>query len=315
LKNCDLSRIANFNHIIHQPSQTGGSLRIAYISDLHVDYSPDNGRLPVLLGERLRALSPDVFVLIGDVASRLEITEQSLIEVGELPCPAILVPGNHDIWVSIHEQHEGVNSFQRLDEKLPEICRRHGWHYLEKEPLIVGDTAFVGGMGWYDYSLRNRKRDEEITLSNYHSKVYKRWRWSDQYYAVFLKESGERLSDKAIVELELERLRHQLAVVEQQNARRIVACYHHLPFKALNAPARLPWDFFLAFAGSERFGEILERNSKLAAVLFGHVHLKLVLRTPSDKPLLSSCTGYAKHWSEKSPEKALERSLEILELP
>jgi len=289
-------------------------LRIAYISDLHVDYSPDNGRLPTLLGERLRVLAPDAFVLIGDVASRLKRTDQSLAEIGEIPCPAIFVPGNHDIWVSIHEQQQGINSFQRLDDKLPEICRRHGWHYLEKEPLVIGDTAFVGGMGWYDYSLRNRARDSEITLANYHSKLYKRWRWSDQYYAVFINECGKRLSDKSMVELELERLRHQLSVVNEQEAQSIVACYHHLPYNALNAPARLPWDFFLAFAGSQRFGEMLEQEAKLAAVLFGHVHLKLALRTPSDKPLLSSCTGYAKHWPEKSPEAALERSLEILEL-
>lgn len=289
-------------------------MRIAYISDLHVDYSPDNGRIPALLGERLRALSPDVFVLVGDVASRLERIEESLAEIGELPCPAILVPGNHDIWVSIHEQKEKINSFQRLDEKLPGICRKYGWHYLEHEPLLVGDTAFIGGMGWYDYSLRNLERDKEIPLSSYHSKVFRRWRWSDQYYAVFVKESGERLSDSAVVELELERLRHQLAIVGNGTSpvKRIVACYHHLPYRVLNAPSKLPWDFFLAFAGSKRFGEVLEKESKLAAVLFGHVHLKLALRTPSDKPLLSSCMGYAKHWPEKSPEEALERSLEML---
>ncbi|MBD3371983.1 MAG: hypothetical protein GF403_04620 [Candidatus Coatesbacteria bacterium] len=289
-------------------------MRVAYTSDLHVDHSPENRRLTALLGERLRAERPEAFLLIGDVAARPRVVADTLGLIGEPPCPALFVAGNHDIWVSLREQRRGLNSFDRLDEQLPAVCADHGWHYLDHAPLLLDDVAFIGGMGWYDYSYRNRSRDAEITLEHFRAKSYGRWRWGDQHYARFPGEDGELLDDDALCGLLARRLEAQMRQAADWPARTVVAAFHHLPYAALSPPRRMPWDFFLGFAGAPRFGELLDSEERLAAVLFGHVHMKLSLFTPAGIPLRCSCVGYARDWPETELEQVLDRSLAFIEL-
>ena len=60
---------------------------------------------------------------------------------------------------------------------------------------------------------------------------------------------------------------------------------------------------------------IVEKPEKfLAAVLFGHVHMKFSRETPAGRPLVTSCLGYSRHWSEPDPEKALDAALRIIEI-
>jgi predicted phosphohydrolase len=289
-------------------------VRIAYTSDLHTDHSPENRRLLELLAERLVREAPDAFVLVGDMASRPTVIGESLARLADTPGEKLFVAGNHDVWVSLREQHRGVDSFRRLDEELPALCAEHGWVYLDDGPHRLGGTAFVGGMGWYDYELRNRARDDEITLEHFRRKSYGTWRWGDLHYARFPAEaSEERLSDPALCELLGERLREHLAEIATWDVDRVVAAFHHLPYDALQPPGRLPWDFFLGFAGSPRFGRLLDTEDRLAAVLFGHVHMKLSLFTPRGVPLRCSCVGYARHWPEKDLNLVLDRSLAFIE--
>lgn len=289
-------------------------MRLAFTSDIHTDHSPENGRLAGLLAERLRRERPDAFILIGDVASRPQAVEETLGTLGDLPCPAIYTAGNHDVWVSLGEQRRGVSSFQRLDEELPRICKKHGWHYLDHAPLRLGDVALVGGMGWYDYSYRNQKRDAEITLEHYRAKSFRRWRWGDQYYARFPDGNGGHLGDEALCDLLAARLESQLLEVEGWPVRAVVGAFHHLPYGVLTPPRCLPWDFFLGFAGSPVFGRLLDKERRLAAVLFGHVHMRLSLYTPDGVPLRCSCVGYARDWPEKDLELVLDRSLSFIEV-
>ncbi|MCX7021051.1 MAG: metallophosphoesterase [bacterium] len=289
-------------------------MRVAFTSDIHADNSESARRVPRLLGDRLRALSPDVFVLLGDLAGHLEVLEESFAEIGELPFPKLFVAGNHDVWVPLNWQSRGETSYDRLDRLLPEICARHGWGYLDGGPLRVGDVGFVGGVGWYDYSLRNRARDGEISMDVYRRKFFRRWRWGDAVYALFTDGEGERLSDEEVCRLLEGRLSKHLAEVARWDVRAVVGCSHHMPYDVIRPPGRLPWDFFLAYAGSARFGRLFDTELRLAAVLFGHVHLKFSRETPAGRPLVTSCLGYARHWSDPDPEKALDAALRIIEI-
>jgi len=289
-------------------------LRIAFTSDIHADNSEAARRVPRLLGERLRALSPDVFLLLGDLAGAWEVLEDSLAEIGELPCPALFVAGNHDVWVPLAGQSRGETSFDRLDRLLPELCARRGWQFLDAGPVRIGDTAFCGGIGWYDYSLRNRALDAEIPLEVYRRKLFRRWRWGDAVYARFTNEKGEPLPDEELCRLFEQRLRDQLALVAGWEVRTVVGCSHHLPYDVIRPPGRLPWDFFLAYSGSARFGRLFDSEPRLGAVLFGHVHLKFTRQTPAGRPLATSCLGYARHWKEPEPERALDAALRVIEV-
>ncbi len=289
-------------------------MRVAFTSDIHTDNSDAARRVPKLLGDRLRELSPDVFVLLGDLAGHLDVLEESFAQIGELPFPAIFVAGNHDVWVPLYWQSRGETSYDRLDRLIPEMCDRHGWEYLDTGPVRVDDVAFCGGIGWYDYSLRNRERDGEIPLEVYRRKFFRRWRWGDAIYARFTGDDGEKLSDEDICRLLEGRLREQLDEIARWDVRAVVGCTHHLPYDAIEPPGSLPWDFFLAYAGSPRFGKLLDTDPRLAAVLFGHVHMRFSKKTPTGKPLITSCLGYARHWPDPDPGAALDAALKVIDV-
>ena len=65
---------------------------------------------------------------------------------------------------------KGYNSYVKYRWDIKGIYEKHNVTYLAKEPAIILDVAFVGTMGWYDYSLRNETLDNLILISRYRAK-------------------------------------------------------------------------------------------------------------------------------------------------
>jgi predicted phosphodiesterase len=277
-------------------------MRIIALADLHFD----TGSRPRIraIAQAVEAAGADALVLAGDcAASGPELIPEALDLFAGFDGPRLMVPGNHDLW-----QAEPPFATARLYEQtIPAIAAAHGFHLLDREPFLLGDTAFVGVMGWYSYALRQRKAPradltvtpvqvargadggmefaaapgmgekcwEELSAEDYVAGGLI-WQaegaphvavWNDALHLDWGR------SDLAIARDFVERLRSQVAAVAGR-ARRVVGVTHFVPFAELaehhlTTPTRA---FARAYLGDPALGEALLEAEGLALVIYGHRH-------------------------------------------
>src|SRR5205085_3754442 len=99
----------------------------------------------------LAAEPPGLLILAGDIGAGAEF-EPCLALFDGLDCRKALVPGNHDIWVT--EDDPRGDSLAVYRERLPALAAEHGFHDLDRGPLVLPEAglAVVGSINWYDYS-------------------------------------------------------------------------------------------------------------------------------------------------------------------
>jgi len=238
-------------------------LRIAAISDLHV--LPDGSDRDLLesIKRRVKEVDPDVFVIAGDISDRLDILSDSLSQLNVDSCTNLYVAGNHDIWF---EDGESPSSVEKYSKYLGEVCSKNGFIHLPDHQFISGNTAFVGSIGWYDYSFR--KHELEIPIEHYEQKEYRGAVW----YDLFKIDWGYR--DIEATDLFNRKLEYDLSTLPE-NITQIVYVSHHLPFRELTIyKNRLPWDFHSAFMGAQSTGKILENDGRVILSISGHSHIR-----------------------------------------
>jgi putative phosphoesterase len=243
-------------------------MRIFVASDLHIGQSQDDDasvKALAILIER-NATMNDVLLLGGDYGNTDEATNRCLSLFRRFPGKVLAVPGNHDVWVE-----SGDDSASRLERLRLELLRL-GMHSLHHEPICIGGIAFVGSIGWYDYSFRD---DINIPIASYEAKFYEKAYWSDAAYVDW------RTDDVAITDKFLKSLEKQLRFVKLSNPSEIIGLIHHVPVKALLLHPRflLPkaWRFLNAFLGSVRFGKLFDSYG-VNHVFCGHIHSSKAIR-------------------------------------
>lgn len=294
-------------------------MRIAFTSDLHTDHHIANRLVWQAMVARLRELEPDVFVCCGDVSAEEQQFGLTLMALEQVACPKLLVPGNHDVWV----QHpawlcRGITSAQKYYRLLPALCRAAGVHPLWLEPYVLGDMAFCGSLGWYDYSLRNVALDAVITDADYRRKTFRGHVWNDGRFvrwpaADTTDARPRRLSDAALTAQMVQALARQLREVQPQ-VRRIVGVTHMLPFRSLVQYRQEPRaDYVRAFMGSVLLGEVFQTCPTVELVLAGHTHCQ---RTVQEGRIIAmtSPVGYAADWRGSTPAEVARERLKVVEL-
>ncbi len=260
-------------------------MRIIVTSDLHYDVARSRDPAQALAREICR-LGGDVLLILGDSASaNLAILDEALGLFESFKGLRLAVAGNHELWTN-----DGQDSLHRYQTDLAEACRRRGFHYLDDSPARLDGIAFVGNVGWYDFTFRPSAMG--VPLRFYQHKVapgaaayYVRYshlverkddvpeaaweitcRWMD----------GERVnlpcSDLQFTHLALDKLRRHLTEVHD-DAEQVVVGLHHLPFAELVPRALIPsLEFAAAFLGSELLGETLLDFPKITHAFCGHSH-------------------------------------------
>ncbi len=238
-------------------------MKIAAISDLHV--LPDDGDRELLesIKQRVGEIAPDVFVIAGDISDRLSVLDDTLAQLYIDTCANLYVAGNHDIWF---EDEKSPGSLEKYSKHVGEICSKNGFIHLPDFHYINGNTAFVGSIGWYDYSFR--RPELEIPLEHYEKKEYRGAVW----YDLFKIDWG--YNDIEATDLFNRKLEYDLKTLPS-NISQIVYVSHHLPFRDLTIyKDRLPWDFHSAFMGAQSTGKILENDSRVILSISGHSHIR-----------------------------------------
>ncbi|NTV62638.1 MAG: metallophosphoesterase [Oscillochloris sp.] len=232
-------------------------MRILITADLH--YRPANRAAYLAFAESLRAAEPDCFIIAGDVGHPLRLFRQTLRLFRDLPCPRLLVAGNHDVY-------RGEHSSQDLWQiHLPQTTRDEGFVWLESERARVGGLAICGTMAWYDYSSRSPYlahssadyRALKVQVS--HDADYVDWPWSDVAMARYLARG----------------LTHHLDDCEADPSVEHVLVVTHMPIIASaipDYPAHSRWSLIRAYLGNLSLGEQVVGYRKVTHIVSGHLH-------------------------------------------
>lgn len=264
-------------------------MKLLATADLHYNH-PRSRPLAIELINEINDEQFDVLVLAGDTAvadgDELEQCLSSFTFAG----PKLFICGNHELWT------RGPDSYDIFTKTLPKRVRELGWHYLEGAPVIIAGTAFVGSIGWYDYSFAPDHLG--IAARFYQAKISPGAAIRFWEHAQLVKPDGIMASDVTPQQLEvvarwndgrhvklhrsdsaflqecLDGLRASLEQV--RGADRVIAVTHHLPFRELLPPKHTAtWDFIWAYLGSPALGELIMQYPNVSHVFCGHTHLAM----------------------------------------
>lgn len=267
-------------------------MRAVFLSDLHVDI---NRSQPVVrdLSAFLREKNADLAVLAGDISEDQEETLRTVEGLEQAAGVQVLyVPGNHDLWGS--EPEEAERRYARYCEDPRCLCGRDA---------VFGDLAFLGDVGWYDYSFGSgRYTRQEFDRMELAGRV-----WQDSLRNAWTRDNPGRS------QWMLDRLEARM----QANAgKRLVMVTHMLPVRDFTVPPeRGNWSYFNAFLGSRKLGE-LYRGYPVAAAVCGHVHY----RRSFDRDgihWMCRCLNYQSEWQAEQGaacREQLAHAAEVLEL-
>ncbi len=242
-------------------------MKIAAVSDIHVVPGGADEPLLMAIKDRVEDIAPDVFVIAGDLSHDLSILEEALATLAVDDAVRLFVPGNHDIWFESEKQIGSLEKYARL---IGDACKNTGFHYLPDEPYIDGEGAFVGSIGWSDYSFA--RPELGISEEQYRRKEYRGAVWFDVFNVDW------SFTDREATELFNGKLEYDLKTLPER-VRWVVYVSHHLPFRELTVyKNRLPWDFFSAFMGATSTGEILRRDGRVVLSISGHSHIRNLIR-------------------------------------
>ena len=258
-------------------------MRLLATADLHYNHRVSRPLAEQLI-DNMNAVEADVLLVVGDTATADGDDLERCLSRFRFPGPKLFVAGNHELWT------QRADSYTAFTTDLPRRVRALGWHWLEGDPFTFGDVAFVGSVGWYDYTFA--QADLEIPRRFYEHKVSPGAAERLPDFAHLLA-PGDDLSptardvvarwndgkfvklgrpDPAFLDELLAGLERSLQSVS--SARHVVAAIHHLPFAELLPPPRSPqWDFAKAYLGSPRLGELLLRHPNVHHMLCGHSHM------------------------------------------
>ncbi|HDD26317.1 MAG TPA: hypothetical protein ENF75_04430 [Acidilobales archaeon] len=241
-------------------------MRLCCLGDIH--YYGSKKELSFLAeGIRDECGNADVLVLTGDLTADGDLGRlNEVLEVikGVYERPVLIVPGNHDLYL-IHSElwSHRLNSLLKLS-LFNNLVERYGFIPLMKRPYVVSDVGFVGSIGWYDYSFAPEWLN--LPIDAYREKAFGLSIWADREFVKL------PMGDEEFTLMLLEKFEDNIRKIYNKVSK-VVVVLHHLPFKELVVYKLRPeWDYFSTFMGSEAFGQVIRKYSKIKLVLHGHQH-------------------------------------------
>lgn len=232
-------------------------IRLVVTADLH--YEPARRQLYTDFAREVAAQQPDCFIIAGDVGHPLRLFRRCLQLFRDLPCPKLLLAGNHDVYAGEYD------SRRLWENELPSVAREEGFSWLEAEAFRLGRLGICGTMGWYDYSSAAAHMDLDHhdyrrlkPLVN-HDADYIDWPWSDRAMARYLRRS---FSDR-------------LAALHADPAVDQIVVATHMPIfvEAIpDHPESSYWSLLQAYLGNLPLGESVRQDVKVSHVISGHIH-------------------------------------------
>lgn len=291
-------------------------MRIASVSDLHTDH-PANRELVVSIAAEIHRRGADLVIVAGDVSHRDDRIERVIRAFLEVADRVAYLPGNHDLWSVDAKVEEGPkpDTWLRYREHLRTLVEGVGGHYLPGAPLRMGSLGIVGSTGWYDYSFAPSWIQERDSSLRFEDRRFGPVVWSDRRYISFLRADGTLMTDPEVARVMEDELASELAAMDADpQIEEVLVVTHVQPFdEVVYHTGRLPWEYFTAFMGSRRLGEIILSSPKVRTAIHGHSH---VLRSEvvAGRRVYGTALGYPRERRGVTLEEVLRTRIGWVEL-
>lgn len=270
---------------------------LAITADLHY---PKTGDLTLLrLVENLARLRPELLILAGDLGETSAYSAPCLALFRELPCPKLVLAGNHDLYPDGWPDRRldpagrflpgntryGGSSMRLWQSELRQQLESVGGLWLEELVYVRPPVAIVGTIAWYDYSAA----DPSL---GYPPEVYARekhffstddrinWPWSDQEFSAQVSSAFLQRLDAAVARPDVAHVAMvtHVPILEQQLARR---------------PGDRFWSFSNAYFGNLTLGQAVLRRDKVCLVVSGHTHYfrRVAFLAPNGRVIQAAVVG------------------------
>lgn len=268
-------------------------MKLGCISDLHIDINIDFSIINTLcsLVEETRL---DCLLIAGDISNNCRTTIETIEKIKDnIGIPVYFVPGNHDLWDEAGE-YNNTNTIYSLYQNHP-LCLSGGAKLLDDQWALIGDV------GWYDYSFGS----DYYTFQEFEQMQAFDRTWKDSQYVKWGK------SNREMSNFFLKKLSDQLGLYKDK---KLILVTHMLSRKEFTVrDGRELWQYFNAFLGSSRLGDLFERYRVSYAVM-GHVHYRLD-QVISAVHYICPCLGYSTEWKSQPADcrEELRKSLYVLD--
>lgn len=250
---------------------------VASVSDVHLEYAPNRELFKKMLAV-IQARKADVVIVVGDVSHVDDLISRCVLVAKHVASVVAYLPGNHDLWVDRRGQDvrddPSFNTWERHDRVLKALVESAGGHYLPAAPLRLGRVAIAGACGWYDHSFFRSEFRKLVPESALREQTLNGMQWGDRTRTAFRRPDGQLMSDREVAWMMEDTLDRQLAELETDpEIDHVICATHHQQYEqTVRRWGTLPWEFFNAFMGTRRMGELIDKHSKVRHVIYGHTH-------------------------------------------
>ena len=212
------------------------------------------------LMDAIESERPDGVLVLGDIANEFHPKNYRIVfpRLAALGCPVGVLVGNHDVWLGSHAR--GLPTSWDALAAFAGLAEEHGITCLDLASLRIGDVFVAGTLGWYDYSLGSPLWSTE----QYAKKQFERGIWNDGKYVRWLQDDDE-VCHRLLASLEASLARRPDDTVP------LVVTHVAAMIESVAVIGRPLWDFFNAYMGTTRLGELLERHA-VPLHFHGHLH-------------------------------------------
>ncbi|MFB0919086.1 MAG: metallophosphoesterase [Clostridiaceae bacterium] len=271
-------------------------MKLAFISDLHLDL---NKKYPVLdmVVETAEEKKADVLVIAGDLSNDCDLTLKYVDELkSKFSGDVYFVAGKHDMF-NIDGKYD--STYYIYDKYM-----QHENSLMNKDVVLNEDWVLLGDMFWYDYSFGDRDKytDEEFRIQFHEGMA-----WADYKYIDWQND------DISISDILVDRMEKRIQKYPDKN---IIVVSHMVMNRDFVGYERYPnTDYFAAFVGSEKIGQLMEKYGVKIAVM-GHVHLRRESYSENTH-YICPCLNYYFEWDEKDGDtarKQIENTMKFVEI-
>lgn len=239
-------------------------MRIAVISDLHVDFAAFS----------TPSIDADVLIVAGDVALLTPALPWVAEAFGDQVGQIVYVPGNHEFYRGGRKSGEPNTCYQDQISRGRELAATLGIDLLQNDAIEIGGVRFVGGTMWSDWSLLPAGWSRRMAMMmSQKGWVDRAWVSERNYHNDFReilfggRTSKYRLTPSQSIELHRESYDFFARTLETPFAGETVCITHTAPASSVRERGVHSWLY-----GSTDIESLMQGPTAPALWIHGHVH-------------------------------------------